>query len=281
MIASFSSDCHFVGLQTFFFGNHSIWKMAQILSDRPCLGSRILIREHFNRIVHAALEELKDWKKQCREMAILLIRNMLIYSEEYCSQNAEVLLLALRRLISDKNAHKGSIAEIAKECVSLIGKFVYPMIWLDCIWDLIQHEPDAHLVEMLRQLIKGSPMRSLRKFVPRIVSIMEFMTLGMTHSERKQANDAVADILMILSCVNHLNAEKENEADRDSKNEMNGDEFEFEFSSEYLGFQLQIVDETEKTVSGAATEDGGDQSAAVLYGKRIERLIEMNGKCVQ
>eukprot|EP00484_Ammonia_sp_Unknown_P027417 CAMPEP_0197030588 /NCGR_PEP_ID=MMETSP1384-20130603/9801_1 /TAXON_ID=29189 /ORGANISM="Ammonia sp." /LENGTH=540 /DNA_ID=CAMNT_0042459973 /DNA_START=27 /DNA_END=1646 /DNA_ORIENTATION=+ len=107
---------------------------------RPCLGARVLIREHFARIIHAALSEFADWKDECREMAVLLVRNMIIYSEEYCTQNAELLLTSLSRCVGDKNR---ILATVSRECCSLIGRYIYPMIWMDYLCDMMYHEFEA------------------------------------------------------------------------------------------------------------------------------------------
>ena len=62
--------------------------------DIDHLGSRILIREHFSRIINVIIDEfLNEWKDEYRIMSIKLIRNMIIYSEEYI-KNTEISLNA-------------------------------------------------------------------------------------------------------------------------------------------------------------------------------------------
>ena len=163
-----------------------------LFTDRPCLGSRILIREHFSRIVRAALAEFGDWKAKCREMAVLLVRNMLIYSEEYCTQNTELLLAALRKAIADENL---TVSQTAKECCMLIGKHVYPMVWIDYLSDLMYHEFELTHLEVLRRLVNGCPVARTGEFVTRIVALMEFVLQQMNAMDRVVAAEAVGEIL--------------------------------------------------------------------------------------
>jgi len=222
---------------------------------RPCLGSRILIREHFSRIVHAALSEFNDWKSDCREMAVQLVRNMLIYSEEYCTQNTELLLEALRKLVHDQNE---MVAECAKECCTLIGRYVYPMIWIDYISDLLFHESDRSLIEVLKCLVEGCPMRKLKEFVPRLVSLLEHyrkLNGGFNH---KNVANSVREILDKLKTTNDLPGIES--VDREQVDDG------FEFSSEYLGFSLQIIDE-------CGTDDSSSTNDLESLSERIDRML--------
>merc|ERR1712173_289732 len=138
---------------------------------RPCLGARMLIREHFARIIDAALSELKDWKNDCREMAILLVRNMIIYSEEYCTQNAETLLHALHSCGNDQNA---VLSTVSKQCCSMIGKYVYPIVWIDYLCDVVCNEFDIQWIIVLQYLVMHCPLKRLSEIIKQIVALMEY-----------------------------------------------------------------------------------------------------------
>jgi len=210
---------------------------------RPCLGSRVLIREHFGRIIHTVLSEFNDWKDQCREMAILLVRNMIIYSEEYCTQNAELLLSSFHKYINDKN---NVLAETAKECCSLIGKYVYSIVWIDYLHDIIYHEFDIEWIMVLQQLVLYCPMKRLSEIAKQIVVLMEYV-LPLVDDETSKYIEFGQIVTSILTKVS--NASKKY-PDSNELKEIDDNE-SFKFSSEFCGFHLEIIDETEtnKTMS--------------------------------
>jgi len=226
-------------------------------THRPCLGSRILIREHFSRIVHAAISELNDWKEECRKMAILLLRNMLIYSEEYCTQHTELLLSSLRPVMKSEIVEE---RRTATECCRLIGKFVYPMVWIDYLSEIMYHEFEVHLVEVLRALVVGCPLRRLSEFVLGITRLMEYAMQQMTLRKGCEASIAVEQILKRLKATEQMNN------DDDDLKQMEDQDIGFEFSSEYMGFSLQIVDQT------GDDSIGSDAANVSVYG-RIDKML--------
>merc|ERR1712129_489371 len=210
-------------------------------TNRPCLGSRMLIREHFARIINAALSELSDWKNDCREMAILLVRNMIVYSEEYCTQNAETLLDALHRCVDEKNK---KISSISRECCSMIGKYVYPCVWIDYLCDVVCNEFDCEWIIVLQYLTRHCPFKRLSEIVKQIVVLMEFMRPLIPKTDKIEMNKAFVEILTKVSKAL---------AKYGRDDAANATDDDFLFSSEYIGFHLEIIDETEDNVSSIDT----------------------------
>lgn len=237
-----------------YLGDDDEFPLPFPFKHRPCLGSRILFREHFGRVIFTALSELKDWKLNIRVMAVLLVRNLLIYSEEYCTQHTETLLVALRKIIADQNS---VISQTAKECSMLIGKFVYPMVWIDYLSDAMFHEFEVNTVEVLHGLIMGCPLRRVHEFGTRTVVLIEYAMHEMNSGDAEALGNSIREML--------CRVRKAMEECDDGNKPMDG-ETNFEFSSEYLGFHLEIVDETK------SNELGGDGSGLTLS-ERIERLL--------
>merc|ERR1712228_46025 len=228
--------------------------------NRPCLGSRLLIREHFSRIINAALSELKDWKNDCREMAILLVRNMIIYSEEYCTQNAEISLVSLHQCVNDKNV---VLSAVSKQCCSLIGKYVYPIVWIDYLCDVMCNEFDIEWIIVLQQLIMYCPLKRLSEITKQIIVLMEFALSSITKSDKMEMSVCFEDILSKVSMA----LQKYKNDDGPLENQ----DVDFEFSSEYIGFHLEIIDETLDNASCT------DKSSQTLQ-ERIDAILQTTKK---
>jgi len=229
---------------------------------RPCLGSRTLIREHLGRIIHAVLSELSDWKDRCREMAVLLVRNMLIYAEEYCTHHTELLLSAMHRVISDKNT---ILAETAQQCCTVIGKHVFPAIWLDFLADTLCHEYDIRWVLVLERLVAGCTMKRLRGFVPRVVELMEFVLPCIDSVDEREYAAQIDSVLQ------RVNASLQRYEPDDTTEKVESQDT-FQFSSEYCGFRLEIVDET-------TAEDESNEPLSTQ--QRIDRMLHREGALVE
>ena len=74
--------------------------------NRPCYGARVLLREHFGRIHHAIINELSDWKTNNRIMALKLLKNLLVYSEEYATKPCEKIIIGLHMSMQSVNDYQ-------------------------------------------------------------------------------------------------------------------------------------------------------------------------------
>eukprot|EP01084_Bolivina_argentea_P286130 490800_1 len=222
---------------------------------RPCLGSRVLIREHFNRIVHTALAELKNWKNDCKQMAMLLVRNMLIYAEEYCTQNTELMLSSFHDFINNNDI---ILSTTSKECCCLIGKYVYPNVWIDCVQDLMYHEFDIEWIIVLQQLMSYCPLKRVYEIRRQVVELMEYVFPFIQTSNHMEIRQIVKEILIKID-----KAVKTNKNDDSKQNEVD----DFMFSSEFCGFHLEIIDETQDK-----NEKLNDKNTQTLQ-QRIDNII--------
>ena len=239
------------------------FKLPFPFEDRPCLGSRILIREHFGRIINAAINEFTDWKLECREMAVLLVRNMIIYSEEFCTQNAELLLKSLLPLIADENE---IIRNASRECCGLIGRFVYPLIWLDYLSDIVYHEFNDKSIIMLYELMLYCPWKRIFEVKSQVIALLEY-ALPLIDNENKE--------VLKQNCVDIVNKVMRAMTKYDGDDEKNDTEEEsdddFVFSSEYCGFHLEIIDETEEN----EMETNSDEQNKRTLQHRIDILMKL------
>lgn len=51
--------------------------------ERPCLGSRILVRSYVRRYLHALYKEINDWIEENRERASNLLLSCILYTEDF------------------------------------------------------------------------------------------------------------------------------------------------------------------------------------------------------
>ncbi|ETO34811.1 hypothetical protein RFI_02275 [Reticulomyxa filosa] len=188
---------------------------------RPCYGSRILITEHFCRIFHAILQELTDWKSDCRYLSLSLLRNCLIYTEEHITPKVPEILNALYNIMS--NPEFNDMIEMSKECCNIIGKFVYPFIWIDFFKQIIIiHQSNYQvLFNMLYSCIISCPQTLLSSFYKDIYSIIYSTKLS-------QQNIYVCDIIQFIKTT--IN-----------ENENICDTYVNEDDNKWRGFYLDIV----------------------------------------
>eukprot|EP00485_Elphidium_margaritaceum_P008131 CAMPEP_0202693640 /NCGR_PEP_ID=MMETSP1385-20130828/7684_1 /ASSEMBLY_ACC=CAM_ASM_000861 /TAXON_ID=933848 /ORGANISM="Elphidium margaritaceum" /LENGTH=607 /DNA_ID=CAMNT_0049349337 /DNA_START=31 /DNA_END=1851 /DNA_ORIENTATION=+ len=227
---------------------------------RPCLGARVLIREHFARVVHAAIAELSDWKHECRAMALLLLRNMMVYAEEHCTQHTELLLTALHAFICDDTNQ--ALAHIAQQCCALIASNVYPLIWVHFLADIAQHEYDEHWLTMLCLLISHCPPKRLHLVSAHIINLMELLSnlqlVPKEHNNNNGNNSKQSQHVLVAKAVHKVRNVMQKYGDIDNCNVNHDGDADFVFSSmsdsEYDGFHLEIFDETTSAAQENATD---------------------------
>ena len=95
---------------------------------------------------------------------------MIIYSEEFCTQNAELLVKSLLPLIADENK---IIRNTWRECCGLIGRFVYPLIWLDYLSDIVYHEFNEKSIIMSYELMLYCPLKRMFESKPQVIALLE------------------------------------------------------------------------------------------------------------
>ena len=218
--------------------------------QRPCLGIRILIREHFGMIISNIIDEYtKDWKNECREMSIKLIKNMMIYSEEYITKHTEILLNAFYKTILNKDINNDDnkiLLSDSLECISLIGKFVHPQIFIDYLSDIIHHDFNYKIIIMFYCLLIQCPQSQLISSINRqIIVLMKYSLSLIVNDEKKEMKNEIIGISKKIANAEEINNTQNTVFEDDQKDEQEEEEENYLFSSEYCGFHIEIIDQTE------------------------------------
>ena len=136
-------------------------------TERPCAGSRTLIREHFSRVYHAILAEMRDREAaEQRRMAVGLLRNCLLFAEGHCTKVVEEVVRAVGEMVGIEMEVNGGDEEstsicLAMECCYLIGRFVYPSVWIEVVSEVVAGEMGRKAMDpavwmgIVRHLVRG------------------------------------------------------------------------------------------------------------------------------
>eukprot|EP00002_Diphylleia_rotans_P030051 TRINITY_DN6159_c0_g1_i1.p1 TRINITY_DN6159_c0_g1~~TRINITY_DN6159_c0_g1_i1.p1 ORF type:complete len:852 (+),score=132.86 TRINITY_DN6159_c0_g1_i1:162-2717(+) len=99
-------------------------------SDRPTLGSRLLVRHRLGQIINSTLPDLADWTVNARVRSASMLRNLMIYAEEYVTQHLEAVLMALYKSCRDSES---LVVQKSMNCLEVIGLYVSPDTYMPII----------------------------------------------------------------------------------------------------------------------------------------------------
>jgi hypothetical protein len=112
-------------------GYQEPWTCEGLMSDlplpdpfvkRPRLGSRLYFRQYIRRYLNAIFHELGDWISTARLYSSNLLLSLIIFTEDYITQNLDKFLVCMYKALVINNS-----AEILKNLelsVMLVGRFV-------------------------------------------------------------------------------------------------------------------------------------------------------------
>ena len=207
--------------------------------------------EHFGRVHTAIINELTDWKTKSRVKGVLLLRNLLVYCEEYCTKQTEQILLAIHTSMSSVNdwenlqskvyqqKERQIIVEACCHCCQSIGRFVYPQIWIDAIKPVAINAMtlDSEWILILCICVLNAASVRLSEFASTLQSIIDGVNKESYTSCRMQKYNQIDFNLYIDKTLMKL---KDVQTESKTTNEVISDTDD---DYMYDGFKLEIFDQ--------------------------------------
>lgn len=102
-------------------------------TSRPGWGQRQIARKFLDRLLHAILTELLDWKSGVAERSWSLLRVLLVYAEEHATQYAPKILTACIQAIQHASNKKEQPIQTMWDCAALVGRYAQPHSVVDTL----------------------------------------------------------------------------------------------------------------------------------------------------
>mmetsp|Transcript_41037 Transcript_41037/g.80500 ORF Transcript_41037/g.80500 Transcript_41037/m.80500 type:complete len:949 (-) Transcript_41037:49-2895(-) len=141
-------------------------------TERPSLGTRLVLRKFIPRYLPAILAELSDWKEAPQENAICLLRTLLVLGEEYITSSIQDMLPAFENICT-----RDTIAPEAIDCMMLLGRYGSLSHSLQIISRHIMNQiGDPHQrrgsLTLLSYIFLGVPPMSLPESMPTFLGML-------------------------------------------------------------------------------------------------------------
>lgn len=133
---------------------------------RPPLGQRLFVRRFVDRLIHAVITELSDWKGSVQNQSLCLLRILLFHGEEhcvsFCADITQALFKTFRHLASSKennaiiSENEKSCYELVLDCAMLVGRYMPSTLLLECVLQ-ISDLHNASSFQLLAKMLSTMP----------------------------------------------------------------------------------------------------------------------------
>ncbi|XP_023244621.1 dynein assembly factor 5, axonemal-like [Centruroides sculpturatus] len=158
--------------------------------QRPTVGCRLLVHQHFCNILPAVINDLGDWVETVRVKAAKLLYLLLLHMEENATMYLERILTKMAEISKDENKE---VIKMISQSAELLGYFVKPNDWIKILLPTITSLPSAGNLLILSCLIKRSQKKLLESELDKVCNALAQSDVCRSFQVQEQLN--------LLSCV--------------------------------------------------------------------------------
>ncbi|KAJ8603515.1 hypothetical protein CTAYLR_005136 [Chrysophaeum taylorii] len=187
--------------------NHDPAGLPWPFERRPSLGARLIVRAFAYRIIQPTLDELANWRSDARRQSALLLRVIVVYTEDHLTQDLYKIVVSLCRALRVIRREAYEHRDLVLDCCRTLGRYVVPESVLQFLTPRIQGDIElmpggtdscarADVMSILGALLRGAKASTLLAHTMPLVNLL-------THDKLARCEDPNLRIA-VLEVLDHF-----------------------------------------------------------------------------